>query len=77
MVTISHSKMAMQEAYSLIMGKKVDIPPKKVLMKRELQWYHWDYGDDNQKKDAEKRYQEEFGCDEQLWDGSELVFSTP
>ena len=31
MVVISHSNMTEQEAYSVIMGKNVDIPPKKVL----------------------------------------------
>lgn len=35
-VTISHSKMTAQEAYSVIMGKSVNIPPRKVLRKRRL-----------------------------------------
>lgn len=76
-VTISHSKMTGQEAYSVIMGKSVDIPPKKVLRKRTLQWLYWDCEDDERKKEEERRYQEEFGCNERLWDGSESVFSTP
>lgn len=45
-VTISHSKMTEQEAYSVIMGKNVDIPPKKVLEKRDLQYLYWDENDE-------------------------------
>lgn len=77
MVVISHSNMTEQEAYSVIMGKNVDIPPKKVLRKRHLQWLYWDCTSDKWKKDAERGWQEDFGCDEPLWDGSESVFSTP
>lgn len=77
MVVISHSNMTEQEAYSVIMGKNVDIPPKKVLRKRYLQWLYWDCTSDKRKEDAEKGWQEDFGCDESLWDGSESVFCTP
>lgn len=77
MVVISHSNMTEQEAYSVIMGKNVDIPPKKVLRKRYLQWLYWDCTSDKWKKDAERGWQEDFGCDEPLWDGSESVFCTP
>lgn len=62
---------------SVIMGKNVDIPPKKVLRKRHLQWLYWDCTSDKWKKDAERGWQEDFGCDEPLWDGSESVFCTP
>ena len=75
-VTISHTKMTEQEAYSVVMGKNVDIPPKKVLEKRELQYLYWD-DKDEWKKRVEKHWQKEFECDEPLWDGSESVFSTP
>lgn len=73
MVVISHTKMTEQEAYSVIMGKNVDIPPKKVLEKRDLQYLYWDENDE-WKKRMEKRWQKEFGCEEPLWDGSESVF---
>lgn len=76
-VSISHKEMTEQEAYSVIMGKNVDIPPKKVLRKRWLQWLYSDCSDDAWKKDAEKRWQKEFRCNESLWDGSESAFSTP
>lgn len=74
MVVISHTNMTAQEAYSVIMGKNVDIPPKKVLKKRDLQYLYWDENDE-WKRRAEKRWQEEFACDEPLWDGSESVFN--
>lgn len=73
MVVISHTKMTEQEAYSVIMGKNVDIPPKKVLEKRDLQYLYWDESDE-WKKRMEKHWQKEFGCEEPLWDGSESVF---
>lgn len=73
-VTISHSKMTAQEAYSVIMGKSVNIPPRKVLRKRRLQWLYLDCSDEAWKRDAEKHWQKEFGCEEPLWDGSESVF---
>lgn len=76
-VSISHKEMTEQEAYSVIMGKNVDIPPKKVLRKRWLQWLYSDCLDDAWKKDAEKRWQKEFRCNESLWDGGESAFSTP
>lgn len=74
MVVISHTKMTEQEAYSVVMGKNVDIPPKKVLAKRDLQYLYWD-DKDEWKKRMEKRWQEVFECDEPLWDGSEAVFN--
>lgn len=74
MVVISHTKMTEQEAYSVIMGKNVDIPPKKVLEKRDLQYLYWDESDE-WKKRMEKHWQKEFGCEEPLWDGSEAVFN--
>ena len=74
MVVISHTKMTEQEAYSVVMGKNVDIPPKKVLAKRDLQYLYWD-DKDEWKKRMEKRWQEAFECDEPLWDGSEAVFN--
>lgn len=75
MVVISHTNMTEQEAYSVIMGKNVEIPPKKVLRKRWLQWLYWDNPDAEWKKTEEKHWQKEFECDEPLWDGSEAVFN--
>lgn len=74
MVVISHTKMTEQEAYPVIMGKSVEIPPKKVLEKRDLQYLYWD-NDDEWKKRMEKHWQKEFRCHESLWDGSESVFN--
>ena len=74
MVVISHTKMTEQEAYPVIMGKSVEIPSKKVLEKRDLQYLYRDENDE-WKERMEKHWQKEFECDEPLWDGSESVFN--
>lgn len=74
MVVISHTEMSEQETYSVVMGKNVNIPPKKVLGKRVLQYLYWD-NKNEWKERMEKHWQEEFACDEPLWDGSESVFN--
>lgn len=74
MVVISHTEMSEQEIYSVVMGKNVDIPPKKVLEKRVLQYLYWD-NKDEWKERMEKHWQKEFACNEPLWDGSEAVFN--
>lgn len=74
MVVISHTKMTEQEAYPVIMGKGVEVPSKKVLEKRDLQYLYRDENDE-WKERMEKHWQKEFECDEPLWDGSESVFN--
>ena len=74
MVVISHTNMTAQEVYSVIMGKSVEVPSKKVLGKRDLQYLYRDENDE-WKERMEKHWQKEFECDEPLWDGSESVFS--
>lgn len=73
MVVISHTNMTAQEVYSVIMGKSIEVPSKKVLEKRDLQYLYWDENDE-WKERMEKHWQKEFECDEPLWDGSESVF---
>lgn len=74
MVVISHTNMTAQEVYSVIMGKSVEVPSKKVLEKRDLQYLYRDENDE-WKERMEKHWQKEFECDEPLWDGSESVFN--
>lgn len=74
MVVISHTNMTAQEVYSVIMGKSIEVPSKKVLEKRDLQYLYWDENDE-WKERMEKHWQKEFECDEPLWDGSEAVFN--
>ena len=68
------TKMTEQEAYPVIMGKGVEVPSKKVLEKRDLQYLYRDENDE-WKERMEKHWQKEFECDEPLWDGSESVFN--
>lgn len=74
MVVISHTNMTVQEVYSVIMGKSIEVPSKKVLEKRDLQYLYWDENDE-WKERMEKHWQKKFECDEPLWDGSESVFN--
>lgn len=74
MVVISHTNMTAQEVYSVIMGKSIEVPSKKVLEKRDLQYLYWDENDE-WKERMEKHWQKKFECDEPLYDGSEAVFN--
>ena len=64
--------MTQEEAYSIIMGKKITLPSRQILAKRNLQWLYHD-SDNARRSTASKHYREEFG--DELWDGSEAVFA--
>lgn len=70
-VKISHKSMKQEDAYSLIMGKRVEIPPDSALCKRKYQYLYIDAAP-QEKSRIDKFYQEMFAGT--LWDGTERVF---